>query len=187
MEQIQGILSPINLQLILYLVIIIAVFYLFYVTSKKQKQALNKVDESLKRQIEGNQQLNLIVRELRRSNRFLAELVDLEPMGAEMMEGDELPSVASASASSAANSQYKLYVGNIDYTATESELASYFAQYGEVESVNIPINRYTGKARGFGFVSFNSKQDAERAMALHGTEFKGRQIQVNFAKEREMA
>ncbi len=82
------------------------------------------------------------------------------------------------------DSQYKLYVGNIDYAATEAELASHFEQFGEVEFVNIPVNRYTGKARGFGFVSFVSKEDAERAMSLHGSEFKGRQIQVNFAKER---
>ncbi|MBP9763871.1 MAG: RNA-binding protein [Gammaproteobacteria bacterium] len=103
------------------------------------------------------------------------------------MEQNQIPQNAPNTLSNAASqvdSQYKLYVGNIDYAATEAELAAYFAQFGEVEFVNIPVNRYTGKARGFGFVSFVSKEDAERAMSLHGAEFKGRQIQVNFAKER---
>ncbi len=173
----------INICLVL---VIFGVFY--YAISQKQRQAMRKVDESLKRQLEANQHLNLIVKELRRSNRFLAELADVEPLE---NERDHLPPVAQVLSQttepSAENSQYKLYVGNIDYTATETELADYFSQYGLVEFVNIPVNRYNGRARGFGFVSFSSKQDAERAMALHGTEFKGRQIQVNFAKERDVA
>jgi RNA recognition motif-containing protein len=81
--------------------------------------------------------------------------------------------------------QIKLYVGNIDYSATEEELAQHFSKFGQVQFVNIPINRYTGRARGFGFVTFAREVEAERAMALNGSEFKGRQIQVNFAKERE--
>lgn len=78
----------------------------------------------------------------------------------------------------------KLYVGNIDYAASESELSSYFAKFGQVDMVNIPLDRYTGRARGFGFVTFKKASDAIKAMGLDGTEFKGRQIQVNFARER---
>lgn len=78
----------------------------------------------------------------------------------------------------------KLYVGNIDYAASEDELASHFAKFGQIETVNIPIDRYTGKARGFGFITFKRVADAIKAMDLDGSEFKGRQIQVNFARER---
>lgn len=78
----------------------------------------------------------------------------------------------------------KLYVGNIDYAASESELAAHFAKYGQIDMVNIPLDRYTGRARGFGFVTFKKATDALKAMGLDGSEFKGRQIQVNFARER---
>ena len=78
----------------------------------------------------------------------------------------------------------KLYVGNIDYAASEDELASHFSKFGHIEMVNIPLDRYTGRARGFGFVTFKKVTDAIKAMDLDGSEFKGRQIQVNFARER---
>lgn len=78
----------------------------------------------------------------------------------------------------------KLYVGNIDYAASEKELAAHFAKFGHIATINIPLDRYTGKARGFGFITFKRVADAIKAMALDGSEFKGRQIQVNFARER---
>jgi hypothetical protein len=78
----------------------------------------------------------------------------------------------------------KLYVGNIDYAASEAELAAHFAKFGQIDMVNIPLDRYTGRARGFGFVTFKKPADAIKAMGLDGSEFKGRQIQVNFARER---
>lgn len=112
--------------------------------------------------------LRTLSNEMRRVNQLLSELAGIEEPTAD-------PVVAAA----------KVYVGNIDYAATEAELGDYFARYGKVEVVNIPVNRYTGKARGFGFITFASQQEAEKAMVLNGSEFKGRQIQVNFAKERE--
>ncbi len=78
----------------------------------------------------------------------------------------------------------KLYVGNIDYSASEKELAAHFAKFGQIETVNIPVDRYTGRARGFGFITFKKVADAIKAMDLDGSEFKGRSIQVNFARER---
>ena len=78
----------------------------------------------------------------------------------------------------------KLYIGNIDYAASEDELAAHFAKFGQIETVNIPVDRYTGKARGFGFITFKRVADAIKAMDLDGSDFKGRQIQVNFARER---
>jgi RNA recognition motif-containing protein len=145
------------------------------------------------------QQMSAVINEQRCTNRILAELA-----GEEVYQADEPSHRGSANSSGysgngqAANyystkssdemdiqSQNKLYVGNIDYSATESELEAHFAHFGQVEFVNIPVNRYNGRARGFGFVTFVAKQDAERAMSLNGSEFKGRQIQVNFAKERD--
>jgi cold-inducible RNA-binding protein len=184
------ILNSIDVHFVMSLAIILVIFVTFYgMALKRQKHAMIKTDESLKRQEQANYQLNQILNEIRRSNRLLSELADIESTGEfmEPMEQNQIPQNAPNTAPNAAlqvDSQYKLYVGNIDYAATEAELAAYFAQFGEVEFVNIPVNRYTGKARGFGFVSFVSKEDAERAMSLHGAEFKGRQIQVNFAKER---
>lgn len=181
------ILNSVDVHFVMSLAIILVIFATFYsMALRRQKSTMVKVDESLKRQEQANYQLNQILNEIRRSNRLLAELADIESTS-EFMEPMEQGLVShqnTANTVPQVDSQYKLYVGNIDYAATESELASYFAQFGQVEFVNIPVNRYTGKARGFGFVSFISKEDAERAMSLHGSEFKGRPIQVNFAKER---
>jgi len=187
MEKLAAILNPLDLHYLVTVSLILVIFYVFYyMAEQKQKNLMLKVDEAFKRQGETNRELHLVVAELRRANRFLAELVGIESIGS-AGEGSDLELQSSSPVESLQDSQNKLYVGNIDYTATESELASYFAQYGQVEFVNIPVNRYTGKARGFGFVTFASKEGAEQAMALHGTEFRGRQIQVNFAKERELA
>ncbi len=180
------ILNSIDAHFVVSLGVILVIFAAFYGTAlKKQKQAMMKIDESLKRQDQTNYQLSQILNESRRSNRLLSALSDMEPtseFAAPIEQNQDMQNASNAI--SQIDSQYKLYVGNIDYAATESELAAYFAQFGQIEFVNIPVNRYTGKARGFGFVSFISKEDAERAMSLHGSEFKGRQIQVNFAKER---
>jgi RNA recognition motif-containing protein len=182
------ILNSVDMHFLLSLTIILVIFAVFYaMAAKKQKYAMTKIDESLKRQEQANYQLNQILNEIRRSNRLLGELADIESSGdfIDPIEQNQAPQTsAHTNTAPQVDSQHKLYVGNIDYAATEAELASYFGEFGDIEFVNIPVNRYTGKARGFGFVSFISKEDAERAMTLHGSEFKGRQIQVNFAKER---
>lgn len=167
-----------------------------------QKESFQLQKKSSKVIEELHHQLSTAINELKRSNRFLAEIAALEPLDDFQVAPSSTPVRASVPVSAtrattefeesdesvdeqASDNQFKLYVGNIDYAATEAELAAHFASYGPVEFVNIPVNRYTGKTRGFGFVTFGSREDAERAMALHGTEFKGRQIQVNFAKERD--
>jgi cold-inducible RNA-binding protein len=160
---------------------------LFYFSiAKRQKQSMMKTDLSLKNQETSIHQGNLILFELRRTNQLLAELAGIELLESNNEDINKLHG-SSFEPMESSNGQYKLYVGNIDYAATESELGDHFARFGQVEFVNIPINRYTGRARGFGFVTFGTKEDAERAMTLNGSEFKGRQIQVNFAKEREIA
>lgn len=78
----------------------------------------------------------------------------------------------------------KLYVGNIDYSVTEKELKELFAKFGEVEMVNIPVHRHSGKTRGFGFITFGEVESASKALSMNGSEFKGRSLQINYAKSK---
>ena len=76
----------------------------------------------------------------------------------------------------------KLYVGNLSFQTTESELDDLFAQAGEVESVRIITDRDTGRSRGFGFVEM-SEENAEKAISqFNGTELDGRALTVNQAR-----
>ena len=80
----------------------------------------------------------------------------------------------------------KLFVGNIDFNATENDLQDHFSQAGVVVSVNIVQDRMTGKPRGFGFVEMASAEEARRAVAeLHNSEFAGRKLTVNEARPME--
>jgi RNA recognition motif-containing protein len=78
----------------------------------------------------------------------------------------------------------KLYVGNIPYTSTETDLREMFEKHGTVHSVNLIVDRETGRPRGFGFVEMDD-DDAVAAMeALHGAEVGGRTLKVNEARPR---
>ena len=80
----------------------------------------------------------------------------------------------------------KLYVGNLTFDATENELQDLFAPHGPVTEVNLMQDRVTGKARGFGFVTMETKEGADAAIqALNGKDFKGRALTVNEARPRE--
>ena len=79
----------------------------------------------------------------------------------------------------------KIYVGNMNYNTSEDTLRQLFAQYGEVVSVNVITDRYTGRAKGFGFVEMASEDAARAAMtALNGRELDGRQLKVNEANDK---
>ncbi len=78
-----------------------------------------------------------------------------------------------------------IYVGNMSYDVTEDELRKLFDTYGEVDSVNIIKDKYSGQSKGFGFVEMSDDQKAMAAIeGLHETELKGRNINVNKAKPR---
>lgn len=80
----------------------------------------------------------------------------------------------------------KLYVGNLAYTTTEQELQDLFAPYGEVKSVNIVKDKFTGQARGFGFVEMGDKDMGQAAIdGLNGSDIGGRKIRVNEALAKE--
>jgi len=79
----------------------------------------------------------------------------------------------------------KLYVGNLPFSATEEELREKFAEHGEVVSVSLINDRYTGRPRGFGFVEMN-EEGADKAIAsLDGVDFGGRNLKVSVARKRE--
>ena len=81
-----------------------------------------------------------------------------------------------------------IYVGNLPYTLTDEELADAFAQYGQVDSARVVIDRESGRSRGFGFVEMATTSEAEAAIAaLHGKDFMGRVLTVNESKPREGA
>ena len=80
----------------------------------------------------------------------------------------------------------KLYVGNLNYQTQEEDLRSLFAQYGDIASLNIVMDRDTGRSRGFGFVEFADDEMARAAeSALNGAELDGRNLRVNEARPRE--
>ena len=80
----------------------------------------------------------------------------------------------------------KIYVGNLPFSATESEVRDLFAQHGTVESVALPTDRDTGRPRGFGFVEMPNDAEARKAIeALDGTEFDGRTLKVNESRPRQ--
>ena len=76
-----------------------------------------------------------------------------------------------------------LYVGNLGYDTTEDTLRTLFAEYGQIESVNLITDRDTGRSRGFAFVEMSTEQAAQEAMSgLNGKQVAEREIKVDVAK-----
>ena len=79
----------------------------------------------------------------------------------------------------------KLYVGNLSYDTTSTDLEAFFAPIGVCESATVITDRDTGRSRGFGFVEMSSSSEAQTAIAeLNGKELQGRALSVNEARER---
>ena len=78
-----------------------------------------------------------------------------------------------------------IYVGNLSYDVNSDELEAVFAEYGKVNRVSLPMDRDTGRPRGFAFVEMGAKEDEQKAIeALDGAEWMGREMKVNEAKPR---
>ncbi|MBN3892830.1 MAG: RNA-binding protein [Nostoc sp. JL31] len=76
-----------------------------------------------------------------------------------------------------------IYVGNLSYEVKEDDLRQVFAEYGTVKNVQLPIDRETGRMRGFGFVELESDEQEQAAIdALDNAEWMGRSLKVNKAK-----
>src|SRR5688572_29048075 len=80
----------------------------------------------------------------------------------------------------------KIYVGNLSYNVTSSDLEQLFTQHGQVQSAEVISDRATGRSKGFGFVEMGSDEEAQAAItALNGAEHDGRALTVNEAKPKE--
>ena len=78
-----------------------------------------------------------------------------------------------------------IYVGNLSFQTTEDDLRRAFEGYGQVSTVSIIKDKYSGESKGFGFVEMGNKDEAMKAMTdLNGTELNGRNLNVNEAKPR---
>ena len=82
-------------------------------------------------------------------------------------------------------SNTKVFIGGLSWNTDESTLSQTFEQVGEVTEVNIIKDQETGRPRGFGFVTFTSSEDANRAVErFDGKELDGRNVKVNIAEDR---
>ena len=80
----------------------------------------------------------------------------------------------------------KLYVGNLPFDATEDEIKEFFAQAGEVQSVTLISDRFSGQSKGFGFIEMTDQESLQKAInILDGSTFKDRQLKVNIARPKE--
>jgi cold-inducible RNA-binding protein len=79
-----------------------------------------------------------------------------------------------------------IFVGNLNFSATESSIRSLFEPYGNVERVSVVTDRDTGRSRGFAFVEMTDSTEADRAIAgLNGTDLEGRTLNINEARPRQ--
>ncbi|MEB3292811.1 MAG: RNA-binding protein [Synechococcales bacterium] len=81
-----------------------------------------------------------------------------------------------------------IYVGNLAFQATEDDIREVFGEYGSVKRISLPIDRETGRKRGFAFVDLSSDAEEDAAIAeLDGAEWLGRALKVNKAKPKEQS
>lgn len=80
----------------------------------------------------------------------------------------------------------RLFVGNLSFQTLEKDLQDYFSQAGQVTSVNLMMDRMTGRSRGFAFIELASPEQATKAVEmLNGKELQGRALTVNIARPKE--
>ena len=77
----------------------------------------------------------------------------------------------------------KVYVGNLPFSVDDEKLREFFSSFGEITEVQVIKDKFSGRSKGFGFVTFASKEDAEKAVAkMNDKEVEGRTLKVNEAK-----
>ena len=80
----------------------------------------------------------------------------------------------------------KIYVGNLSWSVDDDKLKELFSVYGEISEATVIKDRYSGKSKGFGFVTFSSDEAANKAISeMNGKEVEGRELKVNEAKPME--
>jgi cold-inducible RNA-binding protein len=84
------------------------------------------------------------------------------------------------------NNESRLFVGNLSFQTMENDLQEYFSQAGAINSVNLMMDKFTGRSRGFAFIEFGSADEANKAVEMfHDKDFQGRKLTVNIARPRE--
>ena len=82
--------------------------------------------------------------------------------------------------------EMNIYVGNLDFKVTENDLSEIFSEYGQVESARIITDKYSGRSKGFGFVTMENDDEGNAAIeAINGKEIKDRAVTVNEARPRK--
>ena len=82
--------------------------------------------------------------------------------------------------------QNRLFVGNLSHQTMENDLQDHFSQAGQVTSVNLMLDKVTGRSRGFAFVEFATPEEANKAVEqFHNQDFQGRTLTVNVARPRQ--
>ena len=80
----------------------------------------------------------------------------------------------------------KVYVGNLPFTVAQEKLKELFGTFGEIEEATVISDKFSGRSKGFGFVTFVNDADADKAVAeMNGKEVEGRELKVNEAKPME--
>jgi len=80
----------------------------------------------------------------------------------------------------------KIYVGNLPFSVTQEKLKELFEPFGDIEEAIVISDRFSGRSKGFGFVTFTDKKDADKAIeGMNGKEIDGREIKVNEARPME--
>ncbi len=79
----------------------------------------------------------------------------------------------------------KIYVGNLPFTASEDDVKDLFTSHGDIQSIKLITDFETGRFRGFGFVEMDESEAQTAIEALNGTDFNGRTLRVNEARERQ--
>ena len=77
----------------------------------------------------------------------------------------------------------KIYVGNVSFNVTEEEIRKQFGEYGNISDVALIRDRVTNRLKGFCFITFETEEEAQKALEMNGKYFLGRQLRVNMAQE----
>jgi cold-inducible RNA-binding protein len=79
------------------------------------------------------------------------------------------------------NNQHTVFIGNLPFSTQKSELQEVFEKFGSITEIHIPVDRQTGKSRGFAFVTFETEEASQEALNMNGQEMNGRTIKVHMA------
>ena len=79
------------------------------------------------------------------------------------------------------NNQHTVFIGNLPFSTQKSELQEVFEKFGSITEIHIPVDRQTGKSRGFAFVTFETEEASQEALNMNGQEMNGRTIKVHLA------